>query len=1007
MNGQVTELKANGTDMAARIQTLAWAQTPVGPQEAWPQSLRSTIKLLLGSRYPMILLWGEELIQIYNDAYTALIGDKHPYALGKSIRHTQAESWEVIGPMIREVMTTGVSNWVPRQLLAVNRSGFDEETYFSLSYSAVENDNNEIAGMLCVCSEITQQVLAERRLRIQRDIAASAADAAGTGKVFEDIAAAARANAVDLPFMLLYVLEENRLVRQVVTGLSETGALAAKALLPDELPYAPWQIMQAMQGETVILSDVQQQAAIKGGLWNSPVRMAVAVPLPGASPARPLGVLVAGINPGTAPDESCISFYQLLAGQISVAVRNARAYEEEKQRVAYLAELDRAKTTFFNNISHEFRTPLTLMLGPLRDLLNGPVLQTAPEAGQQLQTVYSNAVRLLKLVNALLDYSRIEAHRMQPRFSATELPRLTASLISSFQSAVEKENLYLRVQTTGLSSAVYVDGQMWEKIVFNLLSNALKHTFEGGITVILREERDRAVLEVSDTGVGIPASDREKIFERFHRVPNARSRSHEGTGIGLALTKELVGLHGGTISVTSKEGQGSTFTVTIPKGTAHLNNSAIVEADEVAGTSDLFEGYANEIATWSATGTVTSAAPAAGDELVLIVDDNQQMATYIEQIIGRYWKTLVAKNGAQAIELARSSRPDLVLSDVMMPVMNGLELLAALRSDDLLNDVPVILLSARAGKEATVEGLQKGANDYLIKPFYADELVARVRTQLQLRKTLQKNMLLQVNQEQLERRVKDRTGELVAANAELEQFAFAASHDLQEPLRKILLYAGLLETAIDAENEKAAGYMGKITSAALRMRSLISDLLNFSRLGNKEMDFIWTDLNVVVNNVLADLEASVTQKQARIICGQLPAVMAVPLQMQQLFYNLIANALKFTHNGRKPVIHITAIPASREEDRLPSANDDRTRWHKLEIADNGIGFDQQYAEQIFVMFQKLHDRSIYEGTGIGLALCKKVVQNHGGVIRAGGTPDEGAIFTILIPETRQKPSVQQ
>lgn len=163
-------------------ETTDWASTPVGPRDRWPQSLGATIKLLVQSRYPMVLLWTDDLIQIYNDAYIALIGDKHPYAFGRSIRETQAESWDVIGPMIREVMSTRVSNWVPSQQLALNRAGFTEEAYFSLSYSAVEDDDGAVRGMLCVCSEITQQVLSERRLRLQRELvsrdARSVADAA-------------------------------------------------------------------------------------------------------------------------------------------------------------------------------------------------------------------------------------------------------------------------------------------------------------------------------------------------------------------------------------------------------------------------------------------------------------------------------------------------------------------------------------------------------------------------------------------------------------------------------------------------------------------------------------------------------------------------------------------------------------------------------------------------------------------------------------------------------------
>jgi signal transduction histidine kinase len=547
-------------EMHQRISSLDWSATPVGAVQMWPQSLRATIKTLLASRYPMILLWGPDLIQIYNEAYIGLIGDKHPGALGRSIRETQAESWEVIGPMIADVMSTGVPNWVPAQRLPLERAGYREESYFSLSYSAVEDDQGVITGMLCVCSEVTQQVLGERRTRLLRDLALKSGETRTVDATCRQIAETMAAHSLDVPFARLFLRERDG-------GFGATPAAAA------------WPLARAAAGTTVLVEDVDRRMALTGGPWNDVVRTALAMAIPSAERGVSLGVLVAGVSPNRALDEAYTSFYDLLVGQVSIAVRNARAYEDERRRAEALAELDRAKTAFFSNVSHELRTPLTLMLGPLEDLLaSGKV---SDEARSEIELVHRNAGRLLRLVNTLLDFSRIEAGRIEASFEPTELGAQTTDLASSFRSAVERAGLTLTVECAKLAEPVFVDRDMWEKIVLNLLSNALKFTFEGGITVRLRQAERRAVLEVIDTGTGIPSAELPDIFKRFHQVRTARSRTHEGTGIGLSLVHELVKLHGGEVRVASTEGKGTAFTLSLPLGRAHLPDERLEGAARV------------------------------------------------------------------------------------------------------------------------------------------------------------------------------------------------------------------------------------------------------------------------------------------------------------------------------------------------------------------------------------------------------------------------------------------
>jgi PAS domain S-box-containing protein len=467
--------------------------------------------------------------------------------------------------------------------------------------------------------------------------------------------------------------------------------------------------------------------------------------------------------------------------------RAVDAYERQLQRADALAEIDRAKTAFFSNVSHEFRTPLQLILGPLEAVLPEAGERLGPERHQQLLTARRNALRLLKLVNTLLDFSRLEAGRMQAVYQPTDLAGLTSDIASMFRSAMDGAGLQFSVECQPIADTVFVDRGMWEKIVLNLLSNAFKFTFVGEVAISLKVVNGAVELQVRDTGVGIPDDQRGKVFGRFHRIERTSARTHEGTGIGLALVQELVKLHGGRVEVTSAVGVGSTFTVTIPCGKEHLPVEP-VHAEPSPPSSDIgAEAYVEEALRWvpdassaavdvpmpaklTSLGSSLEAVLGSERELIVLADDNADMREYLTRLLGERYEVHAVADGRQALEAARQRPPALVLADVMMPQLDGFGLLRAIREDSALCSTPVILVSARAGEESRVEGLQADADDYLVKPFTALELLARVATHVKMahlrRVTAEREERLR-NEAELERQKLDASQELLAQTSRL------------------------------------------------------------------------------------------------------------------------------------------------------------------------------------------------------------------------------------------------
>ena len=637
---------------------------------------------------------------------------------------------------------------------------------------------------------------------------------------------------------------------------------------------------------------------------------------------------------------------------------------------ARLGELDAAKTAFFSNVSHEFRTPLTLMLGPLEEALADTV--DAPSASQRvrLTLAHDNALRLLKLVNALLDFSRLEAGRMRASFAPIDLGELTAELAAMFHSAVDSAGLELVIDCPTLSVPIWVDRDLWEKIVPNLVSNAFKFTFAGRIVVRLGETETCAVLEVTDTGVGIPEDQLPKIFDRFHRVPGTTGRTHEGTGIGLSLVRELVELHGGRVTVQSIVGRGTTFRVEIPKGYSHLPPESVSHAPTTSAGGRAIRAHVAEATRWAVEGgdrepslagatRDTNAVDAPSNRArVLVVDDNADLREYIAALLSPAYDVATAIDGFAAVEAARARIPDIVVSDVMMPRLDGFALVRELRSDPRTASLPVILLSARAGEEASVEGLDMGADDYLVKPFSARELLARVRTHVQLSRT---------------RRAW--TAELEAKNQELEAFAYSASHDLRAPLRAIDGFSRALAEDLRGQlDDQALSHLDRVRAAASRMSDLIEDLLRLAKVTRGELRRAPVDLSALAHEIAAQLQERDPTRVVDLRIAEDLVVDGDPGLLRAVLDNLLGNAWKYSSRRDRAVIEVGVT--------------ERGEKRAYFVRDNGVGFDPEHGDKLFRPFQRLH--SEFEGTGIGLATVQRIIARHHGRVWAEGERDRGA-----------------
>jgi PAS domain S-box-containing protein len=1226
---------ARGGEMGERMRGLDWSLTALGPIELWPQSLRTAVSICLNSRFPMILWWGPQLTVLYNDGYIPVLGTKHPErALGLPGHEVWAEVWPVIEPLLRQVMEKGEANWADDMQLFLNRSGYPEECYFRFSYSPISDESGGIGGVFTPVSDTTQRVVAERRLRTLRELAERSNRAQTVERAYASAAETLAENPYDIPFAAIYqVTQDGQEAHLAATAGIAPGSPVTPDIIQlhtaDDSPVAE----AARRGGVQTLSHLELLNALPPGPWGDRPSAVVIHPVTKPIQGEAESFLLAGVSARKHLDDEYCGFLEMVAKQMGTALAAARAYEDEKQRAEALAELDRAKTAFFSNVSHEFRTPLTLMLAPLEEVLSAAGELPSKLAGP-LKVAHRNALRLQKLVNTLLDFSRIEAGRMQASFEATDLAEYTADLASTFRSVMENAGLTFVIDCPPLSEPVWIDREMWEKVVLNLLSNAFKYTLEGSVVIRMREAGGCGVISVSDTGIGISEEELPRLFERFHRVENEHGRTQEGTGIGLALVAELVKMHGGAVSVESQPRAGSTFTVSLPLGSAHLPLERLTAPRPHSFQKASVASYVEEAGRWlpdrqcetedaekrQPAQSLLPSPPEETEGFVLLADDNADMRDYVGKLLRKRYEVETACNGNEALNKALEKPPDLVLADVMMPELDGFELLKALRASSITKNIPVILLSARAGEESRSEGMDAGADDYLVKPFTARELTARVGAHLRLSRlrkrsekreaelraeaeaardraldvlesitdgffTLDKDWcftyvnstgerLLGATFDELRgknhwdlypssvgtlaeheyrravdegrsvefeifyapwqkwfavkayptttgglsiyfrdithnkqaaealhdsekrfreladnisqfawmaeasgnvfwfnkrwhdytgttleetqgwgwqtvhhpdhvrrvtegikrcfesgqvwedtfplrdkdgrwrwflsraRPIHDQEGKIVRwfgtntditeqletqeelrrANQDLEQFAFSASHDLQEPLRTMAVHSQLLQrryaSKLDADAEVL---IKRVVEGSQRMSEMVSDLLAYLHAASIDDGPVEpVDTEAVLGEALSSLGNSIRESKAEVTHDALPQIAVNPIHLHQLLQNLIGNALKYRKDGERPRVHISASPVGP--------------FRQFAIKDNGIGIEPRFHKQVFGVFKRLHARNgKYSGTGVGLAICQRIVERYGGRIWLESEPDRGTTFYFTVP----------
>jgi PAS domain S-box-containing protein len=961
----VPEFLQGGGEQGQRIREFNWSSTPLGPVESWPKSLRTCVQIMLMSRQPIWIGWGSDLIKLYNDPYKAIAGGKHPWALGKPASVVWRDIWTDIEPMLRKVMHENEGTYVESQLLIMERNGYPEETHYTFSYTPIAGDSGRTEGMICFNTDDTERIIGERQLYTLSQLGKSLTDSKTNAELFQRTMGVLADNPYDFSFAVVYQQRDQTLELINSTALGDASGIVRPTVdldAADEFARLSSDALEKM--EVQLMEGVTKKVGdLPMGAWKVAPDKLLILPISQTGGISAYGVLVVGLNPYRLLDDKYRSLVALIGDQVATSLVNIHAMETERKRLETLAELDRAKTLFFSNISHEFRTPLTLLLGPMEDLLADPSIKG--ENREKADVALRNALRMQKLVNLLLDFSRIEANKMEPKLSPVDVAELTADFASNFRTVIERAGMELVLDFEPIEETVYLDVDMWEKVVLNLLSNAFKYSEAGRIVVSIRKGNGTVEVSVADTGVGIPASEIDHIFDRFHRVQSVRGRSQEGTGIGLAMVKELVRLHGGTIHVQSTEGTGSIFTVTLPLVTTPpaKKMSAILQQQGRPSA------YVEEASKWTyvnrsrvpAVDMPSSRSSVKTKPKVLIADDNADMRMFVGRLLEKDYDIFAVSDGEEAYNTALQVIPDLILSDIMMPRLDGFQLLKKLKENLSTTNIPLIFLSARAGEEAKVEGLYAGADDYLIKPFSSKELLARVASHISTSKTRRRtekefyNLFIQSPAHIHVMRGPEHVVEFFHPLG----IPFAGRDITGMKMREALPFLegqGFFEMLDKVYYESAPIYLNE--QKAVFKNSMGEDVNHYFNITYLP----WKDLDgktqgvlqfsfEVTDNVNSRLKSEASEKRLQSIAGQAPVAMALMKGSDFIMEMANERMLSFLHKSESEVIGkpaFTLFPEARDQGFMEIVQKVYHKGEAFVALEMPLVFEQQEKRKVYM-----------------------------------------------------------
>jgi signal transduction histidine kinase len=592
-----------------------------------------------------------------------------------------------------------------------------------------------------------------------------------------------------------------------------------------------------------------------------------------------------------------------------------------------------------------------------------------------LVVVERNARLLLKHVNDLLDISKLEAGRMRIIYESVDLTHLSRFVASHFDVLAQERRINFSVMMPDVLRA-QVDAEKVQRILLNLLSNAFKFAPAGGrIGLTLEEKEGRAVFQVRDSGPGVPPELRDVIFHRFRQLDGGSNRQYGGTGLGLSIVKEFVDLHGGRVFVGSASDAGAIFTLELPlraPSGSEVRDGATELEDEIATQAVEELRTVADPRTKSPEGVPIGITP-----LILVVEDNPDMNSFIAETLAGTYRVITAFDGQEGLERALRHRPDLILSDVMMPRMSGEQMILEFRTHRDMDNVPIVLLTAKADDDLRIRLLKEGAQDYLNKPFSAEELLARVERHIAESKRAEDAIL------DREERLRQANLELQKRNEEMEQFVFTIAHDLKSPLVTVQGFAGYVEHDVDeGRTDRLKEFAHEMIVASRRMASMIDELLDLSRVGRVTNPSSLVSMNEIVDEILHDHAERIAAMNVRVeVQKLLPVVLVDRERIVQVFDNLVVNALNYGCTGTEPKIQI--------------GYRDNEREHLFFVRDNGVGIQPKYHEKIFQLFQRLDLAT--PGTGVGLAIARRITEHHGGRLWVESESGQGATFWVSLP----------